>query len=81
MSPVRKLGEMRKGESGRIVSVDSTGVREETGRRLLEMGLLEGSFVEVLYEAPFGGDPLAVRVRGAMIAIRRSEANCIEVAV
>lgn len=52
--------------------VDETA---EISARLMEMGLLEGSRVEVAHEAPFGGDPIAVRVRGALIALRRNEAN------
>jgi ferrous iron transport protein A len=36
--------------------------------------------VELVHQAPFGGDPVAVRVRGALIALRRNEANLIEVA-
>jgi ferrous iron transport protein A len=43
--------------------------------------LLEGSTVEVLHEAPFGKDPIAVRVRGALLALRRSEANHVRVFV
>ncbi len=68
----RRLGELRKGEGGRIVTVGTT---DEVARRLLEMGLIEGSWVELVHEAPFGKDPVAVRVRGTMIALRRAEAN------
>jgi len=75
-----KLGEMRKGEGGTITRVGTPGAFDlELVNRLLEMGLLEGSAVELVLEAPFGGDPVAVRVRGAMIALRRNEANQIEV--
>lgn len=73
----RRLGELKKGESGRIVSVSGEVSIVE---RLLGMGLIEGSKVEVMHEAPWGGDPIAIRVRGALIAIRRSEANVVEVA-
>ena len=75
-----RLGELRKGDKARIVKVGSSDLACEMTARLLEMGLLEGSCVEVLHEAPFGGDPVAVRVRGALIALRRCEANMIEVA-
>lgn len=74
---MRRLGELRKGECARIVSVRDP--ETELSRRLLEMGLLEGSLVELVHEAPFGGDPVAVRVRGALIALRRGEANQVEV--
>ncbi|MBI2604759.1 MAG: ferrous iron transport protein A [Deltaproteobacteria bacterium] len=75
----RRLGELKKGERATIVRVTEAA---ETGlaRRMLEMGLLEGSRVELVHEAPFGGDPVAVRARGALIALRRNEANFIEVA-
>jgi ferrous iron transport protein A len=45
----------------------------------MAMGFLEGSIAEVVHEAPFGGDPLAVRVRGTLLALRRQEANAVEV--
>jgi len=70
------LGEMKVGMHGMI---SSTKGPDEIRRRLLEMGLLEGSRVELVHEAPFGGDPIAVRVRGTLLALRRNEANYIEV--
>ena len=81
MKPVvtRKLGELNKGQSATIVSVGRNGQELELAQRLMEMGLLEGAHVEVVLEAPFGGDPVAVRVRGALVALRRREANQIEV--
>ena len=48
--------------------------------RMREMGFDEGVEVEVLHRAPFGGDPVAVRVGGATIAIRRAQAALIELA-
>lgn len=82
----RLLGHMSKGEKGTIARVGGTTARgtapdsqESLVQRLLEMGLLEGSEVELVHEAPFGGDPIAVRVRGALIALRRAEADQIEV--
>jgi ferrous iron transport protein A len=77
MSVRKRLGELNKGQAGRILSVGSSSA--PFTRRLLEMGLLEGAVVELIHEAPFGGDPVAVRVRGALIALRRNEANQIEV--
>ncbi len=71
-----KLGELEKGMTGVIVKTDGP---IEIRRRLLEMGFLEGSSVELVHVAPFGGDPIAVRIRGSLLALRRSEANFIEV--
>jgi len=49
----------------------------ELERRLLELGFVEGAAVEVLHEAPLGGDPIAVRVNDNTIALRRREAMAI----
>jgi Fe2+ transport system protein FeoA len=82
-SPVKntvKLGSLSKGTHAVIVRVGRESTDFTLVKRLLEMGLLEGSTVEVAHEAPFG-DPIAVKVRGGMIALRRSEADLIEVCV
>jgi ferrous iron transport protein A len=49
-------------------------------RRLTELGLREGVLVEVLRHAPFGG-PLALRVADGRLALRRSQAGRIVVAM
>jgi ferrous iron transport protein A len=45
----------------------------------MEMGVIPGVSLEVLKTAPFG-DPIEVRVRGYNLAMRRNEAEAIEVA-
>jgi ferrous iron transport protein A len=76
----KTLGQLNPGSVARVLSV---GTKDDCSadlmRRLLEMGVLVGARVEVLHQAPFGGDPLAIRVRGSIIALRRNEANHIEV--
>ncbi|HAR43780.1 MAG TPA: ferrous iron transport protein A [Bdellovibrionales bacterium] len=67
------LGEIPTGSFAQIVSIEG-----DAGRLLL-MGLLEGALVQVVHQAPFGGDPIAVRVRGTLIALRRGEANFVKV--
>jgi ferrous iron transport protein A len=44
--------------------------------RLLELGFTPGQQVAVMAAAPLGG-PLAVTLRGTIMAIRREEAVCI----
>jgi ferrous iron transport protein A len=68
-----QLGTMKQGQRGRIVKVDAG--TDGFSLRLREMGFLEGSTFEILHLAPFGGDPMAVRIRGTLVAIRRAEAN------
>ena len=47
-------------------------------KRLMEMGVVPGVTVKVIKSAPFG-DPIQVLVRGYNLAMRRSEADAIEV--
>ena len=47
--------------------------------RLLELGFDEGAHVELLHQAPLG-DPIAVRVDGSVVALRRALARLILVA-
>ena len=44
----------------------------------MEMGVVPGVSVRVVKSAPFG-DPLEIRVRGYNLAMRKSEADSIEV--
>lgn len=44
--------------------------------RLIELGFDEGAEVETLHRAPLG-DPIAVRVDGATVALRRALAQAI----
>jgi ferrous iron transport protein A len=47
---------------------------------MMEMGVIPGTPVVVVKAAPFG-DPIEVRVRGYHLAMRRSEADSIEVSL
>ncbi len=80
MENEKTLAQLIPGEKGVITAVRDT-VGKEVLNRLLEMGLIEGSPVEMVHEAPFGGDPIAVRTRGTLIALRRNEAACILVSL
>lgn len=76
------LGEARRGYRGRVVCllpIAGTGrlAPDEMERRLIEMGFIEGVEVAVIHEAPFGRDPIAVRVGGATVALRRRDAMAI----
>ena len=76
------LADLSVGERARVVEVAPLGGTpgdDSLVRALLEMGVLEGSDVRVLHQAPVSGDPIAVEVRGALIALRRQEARCVRV--
>jgi Fe2+ transport system protein FeoA len=72
---VRKLSELVAGDRGKVVKVAGDA---DAARRLMEMGLMRGTTVEVVRMAPLG-DPLEVKVRGFMLTLRRAEAEHIEV--
>jgi ferrous iron transport protein A len=44
----------------------------------MEMGVVPGVAVRIVKTAPFG-DPIQIRVRGYSLAMRKSEAEAIEV--
>lgn len=71
------LATMLPGQKGWIEHVEEGD--SSVMDRLLEMGLIEGSSIEVMHQAPFGGDPIAVKVRGGLIALRRHEAASVQV--
>ena len=48
-------------------------------QQLGDLGFLQGEAVTVLLHGWLGGDPILVRVGGATYALRRAEAQCIEV--
>jgi DtxR family Mn-dependent transcriptional regulator len=47
-------------------------------RRLLDLGVVPGTRVTAEFASP-GGDPIAYRIRGALIALRRVQAELIQV--
>jgi ferrous iron transport protein A len=51
-------------------------VTHDVADRLLELGFDEGAEVETLHRAPLG-DPIAVRVDGSVVAIRRALARSV----
>jgi ferrous iron transport protein A len=76
------LGAAPVGFVGRIhairVTAETTGLpAAELERRLIELGFVEGSRVEILHQGLFGHDPIAVRVNEATVALRRREAGAI----
>jgi ferrous iron transport protein A len=63
-------------EVGRAAVVTDIRVPPEHRGRLLEMGLLVGTPVELVRFAPLG-DPLEIKVRGYHLTLRRHEAEQI----
>jgi ferrous iron transport protein A len=67
------LSSLAPGASGKVTEIKVTG----TGRgRLMEMGLLVGTPIELIRFAPLG-DPVEIKVRGYHLTLRRHEADQI----
>ncbi|MEY2883586.1 MAG: hypothetical protein RL490_1310 [Pseudomonadota bacterium] len=75
----RLLVELAPQELATITAIDRGGIDPDTAQRLHELGFDEGVDVELLHRAPFGGDPLAVRVGNMVVALRCQMARLIEV--
>jgi ferrous iron transport protein A len=71
----RALAALAPGERGTVVAIGGSG---DAVQRLMDLGLIRGTTVEVIRRAPLG-DPMEVRLRGFMLTLRRSEAEHITV--
>lgn len=69
------LAELPVGAVALVLRIGGSG---SFRRRLMELGILPGTRVELVRVAPLG-DPLELLVRGASLSIRRAEALKVEV--
>lgn len=69
------LDRLRPGERGVIERLEG---EPALARRLMELGLVPGTTIEMVRSAPMG-DPLELTVRGVHLSLRRSEAMHIHV--
>ena len=72
----RTLAQLGVGQSSRVTAVSLNGVKRT---RMQELGFIPGALVTALQESPFG-DPVAYGVLDTVIALRRSDAQYIEIA-
>lgn len=73
----RYLWGLASGERGRVVEI-SPACRGPERRRLLDLGFVPGTLVEVEMVSP-AGDPTAYRLRGSVVALRREQARFIRI--
>ncbi|HEY0626741.1 MAG TPA: FeoA family protein [Allosphingosinicella sp.] len=64
-----------------VTGIDWSSLGEADARRLRNLGFDEGVEVEALHGAPFGKDPLAIRVGRMMVAMRRAQARAVSVSM
>ena len=73
------LSDLIPGEKAMVkyISDDCQGIERQ---RLLDLGFVPGSEVEVEVISPFK-DPTAYRIKGGLIALRKSQANKIQISL
>ena len=67
------LADLKSGHRAVIAGFSESGPLVQ---RMMQLGLIEGSEVEVIRRAPTG-DPIEIRVLGYSLSLRRSEAKTI----
>ena len=73
---LRTLDRLPIGESAVVQRIDCG---RRVGGRLMEMGLLPGTRIEMVRRAPFG-DPLEIRLRGYLLSLRSADAAEVSLA-
>jgi len=76
-SRIIPLSQLSLGSTARVESLCSEG---RIRRRMLDLGLINGTQVKALQRSP-SGDPVAYLIRGAVIALRSEETSKILVIV
>jgi DtxR family Mn-dependent transcriptional regulator len=75
--PMTPLSALEPGEKGEVVAL-AASCRGAQRRRLLDLGVVPGTLVSSELRGP-SGDPTAYRIRGALIALRREQADTVYV--
>jgi DtxR family Mn-dependent transcriptional regulator len=77
VQPGAPLNTLKPGEKGRVVAL-SPRLRGADRRRMMDLGILPGTMIDVEMTSP-SGDPTAYKIRGALIALRKEQAKLIQV--
>lgn len=73
--PHENLSSLKPGEKGRVIAI-SRACRGQQRRRLMDLGIVPGTIITAEMVSA-GGDPVAYEIRGATIALRKSQAKMI----
>lgn len=76
---IRSVADLKIGEEAKITSVGDDCIDIHCHcLRLMELGFTPGQEVKLIAKSPFK-EPLAVSIRGTIIALRKDEAECIKI--
>lgn len=70
---MKTLKDIALGETCIVEHINATPALK---RKFLDLGITKGVEIQVYMQAPFA-DPIAIKVRGYELALRKSEASCI----
>jgi Fe2+ transport system protein FeoA len=68
-----RLSELKAGKKATITQIQETGPAR---RRLMDMGLVKGSRLQIICRAPLG-DPIEIEIRDYKLTLRKREAENI----
>ncbi len=71
----KKLSSLSVGQRGKIIGI-AKSLRGQQRRRLMDLGIVPGTEIEVELES-MSGDPLAYKIRGTTIALRKNQTEKI----
>lgn len=73
MNRLFTLTKLETGKSARVIKLLAKG---SIRRRLQDIGVIEGTDIECIMKSPWN-DPIAYKIRGAVIAIRNEDSENI----
>ncbi|KXZ38872.1 ferrous iron transport protein A [Alkalithermobacter thermoalcaliphilus JW-YL-7 = DSM 7308] len=73
MKKIIYLSQLPIGESGEVLNLLLSG---SSRRRMLDLGIVKGATIKAVRKSPLG-DPTAYYIKGALIALRKEEADQI----
>jgi ferrous iron transport protein A len=76
MTDLSTLAELKPGEPARVTGLEGDTT---TTRRVMALGFVPGTRVEVVRRSPLG-DPTEYQLRGVRVALRSAEARLVRIA-
>ena len=69
------IGEAKVGSTVTVTKIEGDGAYK---RRIMDMGITQGSEIYFRKVAPLG-DPVEITVRGYELSVRKNDAQCVQV--
>ncbi|MEX3941998.1 ferrous iron transport protein A [Paraburkholderia sp. BR10937] len=74
-----RLTDLSKGATALVERVEDIHAPDPIAQRLRDLGFVAGEPVRVVARAPWGADPLLVQIGSTRFALRRAEAQRVNV--